>query len=92
MTKKLQLTKTDTTAHEERSRDTIEKSWLSGEQLDSANIIEKRTTTTTRSDKIQTLAYSCHLTSTLRQIFRDIDDEESWIKEKWLYMTLEQRT
>ncbi len=87
MTKKLQLTKTDTTAHEER-RDTNEKSWLSGEQLDSANIIEKSTTTTTRSDKIQTLAYSCHLTSTLQRFFIDIADEESCIKEKWLYIDL----
>ena len=86
MTKKLQLTKTDTTAHEERSKDTNEKSWLSGEQLDSANIIEKSTTTTTRSDKIQTLAYSCHLTSTLQRFFIDIADEESCIKEKWLYI------
>jgi len=90
MIKKHQLVEADITAHEERVRDMNEQadSLVSSEQFDSADIDEKRTSITQRFERIQTVAYSrqSRLTeaNTLHQFFRDIADEESWIKEKRL--------
>lgn len=90
MTKKHQLVEADISAHEERIRDMNEQadSLVSSEQFDSADIEEKRTIITSRFERIQKLAYSrqARLTeaNTLHQFFRDIADEESWIKEKRL--------
>jgi len=91
--KKHQLVEADIIAHEDRIRDMNEQadSLVSSGQFDSADIIDKRDGISKRYKHIQDLA--AHRQSllnernTLQQFFRDIADEESWIKEKKLLVT-----
>ena len=63
-------------------------SLIESEQFDAAAIHEKRQTINSRFERVQNLA--AHRQSrlneayTLHQFFRDIADQESWIKEKKL--------
>lgn len=95
MTKKHQLVEDDITAHEERISEMNHQadSLVESGQFDSESIEEKRTSITQRFEKIRTMSSSrkAMLTeaNTLHQFFRDIADEESWIKEKRLLVTSE---
>ncbi|ODM90488.1 Spectrin alpha chain [Orchesella cincta] len=88
--KKHQLVEADITAHEERISDmnTQADSLIESEQFDAAAIQEKRQSINTRFERVKNLA--AHRQSrlneafTLHQFFRDIADQESWIKEKKL--------
>merc|ERR1719336_3049526 len=91
--KKHQLVEADIIAHEDRIRDMNEQadSLVESGQFDSADIRDKRDGISARYKHIQDLA--AHRQSllnernTLQQFFRDIADEESWIKEKKLLVT-----
>jgi len=91
--KKHQLVEADIIAHEDRISDMNEQadSLVESGQFDSADIRDKRDGITKRYKHIQDLA--AHRQSllnernTLQQFFRDIADEESWIKEKNLLVT-----
>merc|ERR1719431_1123241 len=66
-------------------------SLVESDQFDSANINERRSSINDRYQKVKNL--SAHRRSclnealTLHQFFRDIADEESWIKEKKLLVS-----
>ncbi len=91
--KKHQLVEADIIAHEDRIMDMNEQadSLVDSGQFDSSDILEKRDGISARYKHIQDLA--AHRQSllnernTLQQFFRDIADEESWIKEKKLLVT-----
>ena len=91
--KKHQLVEADIIAHEDRIKDMNEQaaSLVESGQFDSSDILEKRDVISQRYKHIQDLA--AHRQSllnernTLQQFFRDIADEESWIKEKKLLVT-----
>jgi len=91
--KKHLLVEADIIAHEDRIKDMNEQadSLVDSGQFDSADIREKRDGISARYKHIQELA--AHRQSllnernTLQQFFRDIADEESWIKEKKLLVT-----
>ena len=91
--KKHLLVEADIIAHEDRIKDMNEQadSLVESGQFDSADIKEKRDGISARYKHIQDLA--AHRQSllnernTLQQFFRDIADEESWIKEKKLLVT-----
>ncbi|KAK9736587.1 Spectrin repeat [Popillia japonica] len=78
--KKHQLVEADIQAHDDRIKE-------SG-QFDTASIQEKRQSINQRYERIQNLAAHrqarLNEANTLHQFFRDIADEESWIKEKKL--------
>lgn len=88
--KKHQLVEADILAHEDRIKDMNEQadSLLSSGQFDNAGIGERRAGINERFERVKNLA--AHRRSrldeanTLHQFFRDIADEESWIKEKKL--------
>ena len=90
LTKKHQLLEADISSHEERIADMNEQanSLVSCEQFDTADIDNKRTKINQHFAKVKELANSrqSRLTeaNTLHNFFRDIADEESWIKEKKL--------
>jgi spectrin alpha len=91
--KKHQLVEADIMAHDDRIQDMNEQadSLISSEQFDATDIQEKRQTINVRYKHTQDLA--AHRQSllieanTLHQFFRDIADEESWIKEKKLLVS-----
>merc|ERR1719447_754159 len=91
--KKHQLVEADIIAHEDRIKDMIDQSdsLVSSGQFDSADIIDKRDNISKRYKHIQDLAAHrqslLNEANTLHQFFRDIADEESWIKEKKLLVT-----
>merc|ERR1712051_1069721 len=90
LTKKHQLLEADILAHEERISDLNEQadSLVSCEQFDTEDIENKRTKIVEHFTKIKDLGAGrqSRLTeaNTLHNFFRDIADEESWIKEKKL--------
>ena len=91
--KKHQLVEADIIAHEDRINDMNgqAESLIESGQFDSDDIKDKRDGISKRYKHIQDLA--AHRQSllnernTLQQFFRDIADEESWIKEKKLLVT-----
>lgn len=91
--KKHQLVEADISAHEDRIRDmNVQADGLveSG-QFDTASIQEKRHSINERYERIRNLAghrrARLNEANTLHQFFRDIADEESWIKEKKLLVS-----
>merc|ERR1719211_183275 len=90
LTKKHQLVEADILSHEDRIKDMNEQadSLISSEQFDAKDIEEKRSNLNERYKFIQDLASQrqgrLNEANTLHQFFRDIADEESWIKEKKL--------
>merc|ERR1719295_2432848 len=93
LTKKHQLVEADILSHEDRIKDMNEQadSLISSEQFDAKDIEEKRSNLNERYKYIQDLAAQrqgrLNEANTLHQFFRDIADEESWIKEKKLLVT-----
>jgi spectrin alpha len=91
--KKHQLVEADILAHEDRIKDMNEQadSLVESGQFDSSDILEKRDVISRRYKHIQDLAAHrqalLNERNTLQQFFRDIADEESWIKEKKLLVT-----
>merc|ERR1719273_535633 len=90
LTKKHQLLEADILAHEERISDMNEQAdaLMKSEQFDTQDIDNKRIKINEHFAKIKDAASSrqSRLTeaNTLHNFFRDIADEESWIKEKKL--------
>ncbi|XP_059483573.1 spectrin alpha chain isoform X3 [Neocloeon triangulifer] len=90
LTKKHQLVEADIQAHEDRISDMNSQadSLIDSGQFDAASIQEKRQSINERYERIKNLAAHrqarLNEANTLHQFFRDIADEESWIKEKKL--------
>ncbi|KAL3244521.1 hypothetical protein MRX96_002280 [Rhipicephalus microplus] len=90
LTKKHQLVEADILAHEDRVKDlnALADSLVESGQFHSGPIQEKRSSINERYERLRTLAAyrrsQLHEANTLHQFFRDIADEESWIKEKKL--------
>ena len=90
LTKKHQLVEADILSHEDRIADMNQQadSLISSEQFDAQDIQEKRAGLNERFADIKELATQRQErlleANTLHQFFRDIADEESWIKEKKL--------
>jgi spectrin alpha len=90
LTKKHHLVEADIMAHEDRIKDMNEQadSLIKSKQFDDSDIDSKRNNINDRYKHIQDLAAhrQAYLTeaNTLHQFFRDIADEESYIKEKKL--------
>ncbi|XP_022904899.1 spectrin alpha chain isoform X3 [Onthophagus taurus] len=88
--KKHQLVEADIQAHDDRIKDMNDQadSLIESGQFDTANIQEKRQSINERYERIKNLAAHrqarLNEANTLHQFFRDIADEESWIKEKKL--------
>lgn len=88
--KKHQLVEADISSHEDRIKDMnlLADSLIESGQFDSATIQEKRASINERYERIKTLAayrrQRLNEAYTMHQFFRDIADEESWIKEKKL--------
>lgn len=90
MIKKHQLVEADIAAHEDRIKDMngLADSLVESGQFDTATIQEKRNSINERYERVKTLGSyrkaRLNEANTLHQFFRDIADEESWIKEKKL--------
>ncbi|XP_046383507.1 spectrin alpha chain [Ischnura elegans] len=88
--KKHQLVEADVLAHGDRIGDMNAQadSLIESGQFDAASIQEKRNSINERYERIKNLAAHrqarLNEANTLHQFFRDIADEESWIKEKKL--------
>ncbi|XP_047035490.1 spectrin alpha chain isoform X3 [Helicoverpa zea] len=88
--KKHQLVEADIQAHEDRINDMNAQAdaLVSSGQFDSAGIGSRRAAINSRFQRVRNLAAHrrarLHEANTLHQFFRDIADEESWIKEKKL--------
>ncbi|XP_056641828.1 spectrin alpha chain isoform X2 [Diorhabda sublineata] len=88
--KKHQLVEADIQHHDDRIKDMNDQadSLIKSGQFDTASILEKRDSINTRYERIKNLAAHrqarLNEANTLHQFFRDIADEESWIKEKKL--------
>ncbi|XP_014291962.1 spectrin alpha chain isoform X1 [Halyomorpha halys] len=88
--KKHQLVEADIHAHDDRIKDMNSQadSLIESGQFDTASIQEKRQSINERYERIKNLAAHrqarLNEANTLHQFFRDIADEESWIKEKKL--------
>ncbi|XP_073981073.1 alpha spectrin isoform X3 [Rhodnius prolixus] len=88
--KKHQLVEADIHAHDDRIKDMNGQadSLIESGQFDTASIQEKRQSINERYERIKNLAAHrqarLNEANTLHQFFRDIADEESWIKEKKL--------
>lgn len=86
LTKKHQLVEADILAHEDRVKDlnALADSLVESGQFHSGPIQEKRSSINERYERLRTLAAyrrsQLHEANTLHQFFRDIADEESWIK------------
>ncbi|KAI2810973.1 Spectrin alpha chain, non-erythrocytic 1 [Blomia tropicalis] len=91
--KKHQLVEADIIAHEDRVKDMngLADSLVDAGQFDTNVIQEKRASINERYERIRTLATyrrnRLNEANTLHQFFRDIADEESWIKEKKLLVS-----
>lgn len=87
---KHQLVEADIQAHEDRIKEMNDQadSLIESGQFDTASIQEKRQSINERYERIKNLAAHrqarLNEANTLHQFFRDIADEESWIKEKKL--------
>merc|ERR1719458_383086 len=90
LTKKHQLVEADILSHEDRMDDMNDQatSLIQSEQFDNEDIDGKRMSINDRYQNVLVLAEDRHSrlkeAITLHQFFRDIADEESWIKEKKL--------
>ncbi|XP_025205987.1 spectrin alpha chain isoform X1 [Melanaphis sacchari] len=88
--KKHQLVEADIQAHEDRIRDMNSQadSLIESGQFETGSIQERRSSINERYERIRNLAAHrqarLNEANTLHQFFRDIADEESWIKEKKL--------
>lgn len=88
--KKHQMIEADVASHEDRIKDmnSLADSLIESGQFDSDTIQEKRASINERYERIKTLAayrrQRLNEAYTMHQFFRDIADEESWIKEKKL--------
>ncbi|XP_072386610.1 spectrin alpha chain isoform X2 [Diabrotica undecimpunctata] len=88
--KKHQLVEADIQHHDDRIKDMNDQadSLVKSGQFDSTSILEKRDSINSRYERIKNLAAHrqarLNEANTLHQFFRDIADEESWIKEKKL--------
>ncbi|KAI1305303.1 Spectrin alpha chain [Halotydeus destructor] len=93
LAKKHQLVEADIGAHDDRINDmnALADSLIESGQFDSATIQEKRASINERYERIKTLAayrrQRLNEAHTMHQFFRDIADEESWIKEKKLLVS-----
>ncbi|CAM1308143.1 SPTAN1 (predicted), partial [Pycnogonum litorale] len=91
--KKHQLVEADIMAHEDRIKDMNNQAegLIDSGQFDSANIQERRESINERYERVKNLASHrrarLNEANTLHQFFRDIADEESWIKEKKLLVS-----
>jgi len=91
--KKQQLVEADVQAHQDRINDMNGQadSLVESGQFDTANINERRASINERYERIRNLAAHrqarLNEALTLHQFFRDIADEESWIKEKKLLVS-----
>ena len=91
--KKHQLVEADIIAHEDRVKDmnVLADSLIDAGQFDTNVIQERRASINERYERIRTLATyrrnRLNEANTLHQFFRDIADEESWIKEKKLLVS-----
>lgn len=88
--KKQQLIEADISSHEDRVQDLNDQaeSLITSGQFDDGNIDEKRKLINARFEKVKNLADKragkLNEAYTLHGFFRDIADQESWIKEKKL--------
>lgn len=88
--KKHQLIEADVSSHEDRVKDmnNLADSLIESGQFDSPTIQDKRSSINERYERIKTLAayrrQRLNEADTMHKFFRDIADEESWIKEKKL--------
>ncbi|XP_077865919.1 spectrin alpha chain, non-erythrocytic 1-like [Saccoglossus kowalevskii] len=88
--KKHQLLEADVAAHEDRMKDlnSQAESFVEIGHFDAEAITEKQKITNERYEKVviltTTRTHKLNESNTLHQFLRDIDDEESWIKEKKL--------
>ncbi|XP_034520513.1 spectrin alpha chain, non-erythrocytic 1 isoform X1 [Ailuropoda melanoleuca] len=93
--KKHQLLEADISAHEDRLKDLNSQadSLMTSSAFDTSQVKDKRDTINGRFQKIKTMAASrrakLNESHRLHQFFRDMDDEESWIKEKKLLVSSE---
>ncbi|XP_035246925.1 spectrin alpha chain, non-erythrocytic 1-like isoform X2 [Anguilla anguilla] len=93
--KKHQLLEADISAHEERLKDLNGQadSLMTSASFDTTLVKEKRAAVNARFAKIQGMAAGrrgkLDESHRLHQFFRDLDDEESWIKEKKLLVSSE---
>ncbi|XP_063100202.1 spectrin alpha chain, non-erythrocytic 1 isoform X1 [Cavia porcellus] len=93
--KKHQLLEADISAHEDRLKDLNSQadSLMTSSAFDTSQVKDKRDTINGRFQKIKSMAASRRTklseSHRLHQFFRDMDDEESWIKEKKLLVSSE---
>ncbi|ELK07245.1 Spectrin alpha chain, brain [Pteropus alecto] len=93
--KKHQLLEADISAHEDRLKDLNGQadSLMTSSAFDTSRVKDKRDTINGRFQKIKSMAASrrakLNESHRLHQFFRDMDDEESWIKEKKLLVSSE---
>ncbi|XP_060267730.1 spectrin alpha chain, non-erythrocytic 1 isoform X4 [Ovis aries] len=93
--KKHQLLEADISAHEDRLKDLNSQadSLMTSSAFDTSQVKDKRDTINSRFQKIKSMAASrrarLNESHRLHQFFRDMDDEESWIKEKKLLVSSE---
>lgn len=93
--KKHQLLEADISAHEDRLKDLNGQadSLMASNAFDTTQVKDKRDAVNGRFAKIKNMAASrrakLNESHRLHQFFRDLDDEESWIKEKKLLVSSE---
>ncbi|XP_077778947.1 spectrin alpha chain, non-erythrocytic 1-like [Podarcis muralis] len=93
--KKHQLLEADISAHEDRLKDLNGQadSLMTSSAFDTSQVKEKRETVNGRFQRITAMAAGrrakLNESHRLHQFFRDMDDEESWIKEKKLLVSSE---
>uniref|UniRef100_A0A8D2M9F4 Spectrin alpha chain, non-erythrocytic 1 n=4 Tax=Passeriformes TaxID=9126 RepID=A0A8D2M9F4_ZONAL len=93
--KKHQLLEADISAHEDRLKDLNSQadSLMTSSAFDTSQVKDKRETINGRFQRIKGMASArrakLNESHRLHQFFRDMDDEESWIKEKKLLVSSE---
>ncbi|XP_033851124.1 spectrin alpha chain, non-erythrocytic 1-like isoform X3 [Acipenser ruthenus] len=93
--KKHQLLEADISAHEDRLKDLNGQadSLMTSSAFDTTQVKDKRDAVNSRFAKIKSMAggrrSKLNESHRLHQFFRDLDDEESWIKEKKLLVSSE---
>ncbi|XP_025060781.1 spectrin alpha chain, non-erythrocytic 1 isoform X7 [Alligator sinensis] len=93
--KKHQLLEADISAHEDRLKDLNGQadSLMTSSAFDTSQVKDKRDTINERFQRIKSMAAArrakLNESHRLHQFFRDMDDEESWIKEKKLLVSSE---
>ncbi|CAF90368.1 unnamed protein product [Tetraodon nigroviridis] len=93
--KKHQLLEADISAHEDRLKDLNSQadSLMASDAFDTSQVKDKRSGVNARFAKIKSMAATrrarLNESHRLHQFFRDLDDEESWIKEKKLLVSSE---